>query len=74
MKISNKQRGGPLPSELARLLDLEEDIKHQGGRLNGMAEGDVGKRSIEIVGENNGMNYKKVIWYIRLNSLVVEPN
>ena len=73
MKISNKQRGEPLPSELARLLDLEvEAIKHQGGRLDGVAAGDVGKRSVEIVGENNGMNYKKVMRYIRLNSLVPE--
>ena len=39
-----------LPSELAALLELEvEDIKHQGGRLKGVAEGDVGKRSVEIV-------------------------
>lgn len=37
-----------------------------------MAAGDVGKRSVEIVGENNGMNYKKVMRYIRLNSLVPE--
>ena len=73
MKNSNKQRGEPLPSELARLLDLEvEAIKHQGGRLDGVAEGDVGKRSVEIVGESNGMNYKKVMRYIRLNSLVPE--
>lgn len=73
MKISNKQRGDPLPSELAKLLDLEvEAIKHQGGRLDGVAEGDIGKRSVEIVGENNGMNYKKVMRYIRLNSLVPE--
>lgn len=71
MKISNKQRGDPLPSELARLFDLEvEAIKHQGGSLDGVAEGDIGKRSTEIVGENNGMNYKKVMRYIRLNSLV----
>ncbi|MEG1988828.1 MAG: ParB/RepB/Spo0J family partition protein [Oscillibacter sp.] len=73
MKISNKQRGDPLPSELAKLLDLEvEAIKHQGGRLDDVAEGDRGKRSVEIVGENNGMNYKKVMRYIRLNSLVPE--
>lgn len=73
MKNSNKQRGEPLPSELAKLLDLEvEAIKHQGGRLAGVAPGDVGKRSVEIVGENNGMNYKKVMRYIRLNSLVPE--
>ena len=68
MKNSNKQ-----PSELAKLLDLEvEAIKHQGGRLDNVAPGDIGKRSVEIVGENNGMNYKKVMRYIRLNSLVPE--
>ena len=62
MKDSNKQRDGMLPSELAALLELEvEDIKHQGGRLKGVAEGDVGKRSVEIVGEAHEMNYKKVI-------------
>ena len=73
MKNSNKQRGDPLPSELAKLLDLEvEAIKHQGGRLDGVAPGDVGKRSVEIVGENNNMNYKKVMRYIRLNFLVPE--
>ena len=33
MRNSNKQRGDPLPSELARLLELEvEAIKHQGTR------------------------------------------
>lgn len=62
MKDSNKQRDQTLPSELAALLDLEvEDIKHQGSRLKGVAEGDVGKRSVEIVGEAHGMNYKKVM-------------
>ncbi len=60
MKDSNKQRDGMLPSELAALLELEvEDIKHQGGRLKDVAEGDVGKRSVEIVGEAHEMNYKK---------------
>ena len=64
MKDSNKQRDGMLPSELAALLELEvEDIKHQGGRLKGVAEGDVGKRSVEIVGEAHEMNYKKVMRY-----------
>ena len=68
MKDSNKQRDQTLPSELAALLDLEvEDIKHQGSRLKGVAEGDVGKRSVEIVGEAHGMNYKKVMRYLRLN-------
>ena len=73
MKNSNKQRGAPLPSELAALLELEvEDIKHQGTRLKGVAEGDIGKRSVEIVGEAHGLNYKKVMRYLRLNSLVPE--
>ena len=73
MKDSNKQRDQTLPSELAALLELEvEDIKHQGGRLDGVAPGDVGKRSVEIVGEAHDMNYKKVMRYLRLNSLVPE--
>lgn len=73
MRDSNKQRGDPLPTELAALLALEvEDIKHQGGRLEGVAEGDKGKRSVEIVGEAHGMNYKKVMRYIRLNHLIPE--
>ena len=73
MKDSNKQRDGMLPMEMARLLDLEmEDIKHQGVALKNVPEGDIGKRSAEIVGEAHGMNYKKVMRYIRLNSLVPE--
>ena len=73
MKDSNKQRDQTLPSELAALLELEvEDIKHQGGRLKNVAEGDIGKRSVEIVGEAHDMNYKKVMRYLRLNSLVPE--
>ena len=73
MKDSNKQRGEVLPMEMARLLDLEmEDIKHQGVALKNVAPGDIGKRSAEIVGEAHGMNYKKVMRYIRLNSLVSE--
>ena len=73
MKDSNKQRDQTLPSELAALLDLEvEDIKHQGSRLKNVAEGDVGKRSVEIVGEAHGMNYKKVLRYLRRNNLVPE--
>ena len=73
MKDSNKQRDAMLPMEMARLLDLEmEDIKHQGVALKNVAEGDIGKRSAEIVGEAHGMNYKKVMRYIRLNSLVPE--
>ena len=64
MKDSNKQRDQTLPSELAALLELEvEDIKHQGGRLKNVAEGDIGKRSVEIVGEAHDMNYK-IIRYL----------
>ena len=71
MKDSNKQRADMLPSEMAALLELEvEDIKHQGTRLKGVAEGDIGKRSVEIVGETHDLNYKKVMRYLRLNSLV----
>ena len=73
MKDSNKQRDATLPMEMARLLDLEmEDIKHQGVQLKNVAPGDIGKRSAEIVGEAHDMNYKKVMRYIRLNSLVPE--
>lgn len=73
MKDSNKQRPEMLPTELAALLALEvEDIKHQGGRLDGVAEGDKGKRSVEIVGEAHKLNYKKVMRYIRLNYLIPE--
>ena len=60
MKDSNRDQ--TLPSELAALLELEvEDIKHQGGRLTNVAEGDIGKHSVEIVGEAHDMNYKKVL-------------
>ena len=73
MKDSNTQRADLLPSEMAALLELEvEDIKHQGTRLKGVAEGDIGKRSVEIVGEAHDLNYKKVMRYLRLNSLVPE--
>ena len=62
-----------LPTEKAAALKQQvEAIKHQGGRLDGVAPGDVGKRSVEIVGEAHDMNYKKVMRYLRLNSLVPE--
>ena len=40
--------------------------------MEGVAAGDRGKRSVEIVGEAHGMNYKKVMRYIRLNHLIPE--
>ena len=74
MRNSNKQRGDPLPSELARLLDLEvEAIKHQGVRPKNEQEKEfLGKRSVEIVGKEHDLNYKKVLRYLRLNHLVPE--
>ena len=59
-----------LPTEKANSLKMQvEAIKHQGGP--GLGE-DAGKRSTEIVGERNGMNYKQVQRYIRLTELVPE--
>lgn len=69
MKDSNKQRHDVAFSERAALLKMEvEKIKHQGARANSGV--DLGKRSVEIVGANNDMNYKMVMRYIRLNSLI----
>ena len=67
MKNSNKQRGDPLSSELARLLDLEvEAIKRQGARPKNDKEAEsLGKLSVEIVGKEHDMNYKKVLRYMR---------
>ena len=57
-----------LPTEKANSLKMQVGaIKHQGGP--GLGE-DAGKRSTEIVGERNGMNYKQVQRYIRLTELV----
>ena len=62
-----------LPMEKAQSLKMQvEAISHQGTRLEGVAAGDIGKRSTEIVGERNGMNYKQVQRYIRLTELVPE--
>lgn len=61
MRNSNKQRGDPLPSELAKLLDLElEAIKRQGARPKNDKEAEaLGKLSVEIVGKEHDMNYKR---------------
>ena len=61
------------PMEKARALKQQvEAIKHQGVALKNVAEGDIGKRSTEVVGARNGINYKQVQRYIRLNELVPE--
>ncbi len=62
-----------LPMEKAQSLKMQvEAISHQGAKLAGVDAKDVGKRSTEIVGERNGMNYKQVQRYIRLTELVPE--
>ena len=79
LKLSGKcgtatSSGRSSPSELAKLLDLEvEAIKRQGARPKSEKEAEaLGKLSVEIVGKEHDMNYKKVMRYIRLNSLVPE--
>jgi len=48
MLDNNKQRLEMHSTEVAALLALEvEDIKHQGGQLDDVAEGDKGNRSVE---------------------------
>ena len=59
-----------LPTERAAALKQQvEAIKHQGARP-GEDDRDAGKRSTQIVGDRNGMNYKQVQRYIRLTELV----
>ena len=65
------QRAEILPSERAQALKMQLDaIKRQGERFSGVAKGDVGKRSNEIVAERNKMGAKTVQRYIALNNLV----
>ena len=61
-KIVPTERGAALKQQV-------EAIKHQGARP-GEADKDAGKRSTQIVGDRNGMNYKQVQRYIRLTELV----
>ena len=62
-----------LASERAQALKMQLDaIKRQGERFKGVATGDVGKRSNEIVAERNKMGVKTVQRYIALNNLVPE--
>ena len=59
-----------LPTEKAQSLKMQvEAIKHQGSRP-GEEDKDTGKRSTQVVGDRNGMNYKQVQRYIRLTELV----
>jgi len=69
-----RQRSEILPSEKAVSLKMQfEAIKHQGARDasgQNVPKDDVGKRSIEIVGERNNITGKQVQRYIRLTNLV----
>lgn len=59
-----------LPTEKAQSLKMQvEAIKHQGARPGEDAK-DAGKRSTQVVGDRNGMNYRQVQRYIRLTELV----
>ena len=59
-----------LLTEKAQSLKMQvEAIKHQGSRP-GEEDKDAGKRSTQVVGDRNGMNYKQVQRYIRLTELV----
>lgn len=59
-----------LPTEKAQSLKMQvEAIKHQGSRP-GEEDKDAGKRSTQVVGDRNGMNYKQVQRYIRLTELM----
>ena len=72
------------PMEKARALKQQVDaIKHQGVALKNVAEGDIGKRSTEVVGARNGINYKQVHsmnwcrssrrWWMKRNCLSRPP-
>ena len=62
-----------LPSERAKALQMQLNaIKQQGARFKNVAQGDIGKRSVEIIADRNKMNYKTVQRYIALNNLVPE--
>ena len=53
-----------LPTEKAQSLKMQvEAIKHQGSRP-GEEVKDAGKRSTQVVGDRNSMNYKQVQRYI----------
>ena len=66
------QRSEILPSERAQALKMQLDaIKRQGVR-SGVAPGDVGKRSNEIIAVRNKMSIKDVQRYISLNKLIPE--
>jgi len=66
-----RQRSEILPSEKAVSLKMQvEAINHRGARGQNVHNSEAGKKSIEIVGERNGITGKQVQRYIRLTALV----
>jgi len=66
-----RQRSEILPSEKAVSLKMQiEAINHRGARGQNVHNSEAGKKSIEIVGERNGMTGKQVQRYVRLTALV----
>lgn len=67
MVDSNIQRENILPSEKAFAYKMKlEAIKHQG------IKGEVGKRTVDVIGESAGDNGRSVQRYIRLTELIPE--
>ena len=65
------QRAEILPSERAQALKMQLDaIKRQGSRGGEVKNGELSKRSNEIIAERNKMSIKNVQRYIALNNLV----
>lgn len=75
MVDSNMQRETILPSEKAMAYKMKlEAIKRKAGRpvkenLGQLVPDSFGRRSADIVGENNGDSYKQVQRYVRLTNL-----
>ena len=67
--INLRHREKILPTKKAKALKQQKAIKHQGARP-GEDDKDAGKRSTQVVGDRNGMNYRQVQWYIRLTEPV----
>ena len=71
MVDSNQQRENLLPSEKAFSYKMKlEAIKRQGKRADLTSGQVVQKYSVQIVGEENGENYKQVQRFIRLTNLI----
>jgi ParB/RepB/Spo0J family partition protein len=65
------QRAEILAGERAKALKMQlEAIKHQGSKTGDLKNGELGKRSNEVVAERNKMSIKNVQRYIALNNLV----